>query len=187
MYPYRLDRNPYPSSPTPTLIDAKILGGKRHRDAKNALLSCIADLASKVQGGEATDKDFRLVTIIQDVGSGKTHLALHTKGLREVNDNAVVSYVDMSQVSPRNMHSLYSAMLAGFTEEYVAAIRLALVKSLVDKAEKNIGVAKKIFNYGFMDSISDRNIADKANQLRLIRIKSEIGTSITLPRILSPG
>jgi hypothetical protein len=165
MYPYRLDRNPYPSSPTPTLIDAKILGGKRHRDAKNALLSCIADLASKVQGGEATDKDFRLVTIIQDVGSGKTHLALHTKGLREVNDNAVVSYVDMSQVSPRNMHSLYSAMLAGFTEEYVAGIRLAIVKSLVDKAEKNIGVAKKIFNYGFMDSISGRNIADKANQL----------------------
>ena len=165
MYPYRLDRNPYPSSPTPTLIDAKILGGKRHRDAKSALLSCIGDLASKVQAGEATDKDFRLVTIIQDVGSGKTHLALHTKGLSEVNDNAVISYVDMSQVSPRNMHSLYSAMLAGFTEEYVSAIRLALVKSLVDKAERNIGVAKKIFNYGFMDSIAGRSVAEKGNRL----------------------
>jgi hypothetical protein len=165
MYPYRLDRNPYPSSPTPTLIDAKILGGKRHRDAKSALLSCIGDLASKVQAGEATDKDFRLVTIIQDVGSGKTHLALHTKGLSEVNDNAVISYVDMSQVSPRNMHSLYSAMLAGFTEEYVSAIRLALVKSLVEKAERNIGVAKKIFNYGFMDSMAGRSVAEKGNRL----------------------
>jgi hypothetical protein len=165
VYPYRLDRNPYPSSPTPTLIDAKILGGKRHRDAKNALLSCIGDLSSKVQGGEATDKDFRLVTIIQDVGSGKTHLALHTKGLSEVNDNAVVSYVDMSQVSPRNMHSLYSAMLAGFTEEYVGAIRLALVKTLVDKAERNIGVAKKIFNYGFLDSLTGKSLAEKGNQL----------------------
>jgi hypothetical protein len=165
MYPYRLDHNPYPSSPTPTLIDAKILGGKRHRDAKNALLSCIGDLSSKVQGGEATDKDFRLVTIIQDVGSGKTHLALHTKGLNEVNDNAVVSYVDMSQVSPRNMHSLYSAMLAGFTEEYVGAIRLALVKNLVDKAERNIGVARKIFNYGFIDSLTGKSLAEKGNQL----------------------
>lgn len=165
MYPYRLDRNPYPSSPTPTLIDAQILGGKRHRDAKNALLSCIGDLSSKVHSGEATDKDFRLVTIIQDVGSGKTHLALHTKGLREVNDNAVVSYVDMSQVSPRNMHSLYSAMLAGFTEEYVTAVRVSLVKGLVDKAERNIGVAKKIFNYGFVDSITGKSVAEKANQL----------------------
>ncbi|HJS81568.1 MAG TPA: hypothetical protein VJ742_01900 [Nitrososphaera sp.] len=165
MYPYKLDRNPYPSSPTPTLIDAKILGGKRHKDAKNALLSCIGDLYSKVQSGEATDKDFRLVTVIQDVGSGKTHLALHTKGLKEVSDSSVVSYVDMSQVSPRNMHSLYSAMLAGFTDEYVVSLRTALVKSLVEKAERNIGVAKKIFNYGFMDSITGRSVAEKANQL----------------------
>jgi hypothetical protein len=165
LYPYKLDRNPYPSSPTPTLIDAKILGGKRHKDAKNALLSCIGDLYSKVQSGEATDKDFRLVTVIQDVGSGKTHLALHTKGLKEVSDSSVVSYVDMSQVSPRNMHSLYSAMLAGFTDEYVVSLRTALVKSLVEKAERNIGVAKKIFNYGFMDSITGRSVAEKANQL----------------------
>jgi hypothetical protein len=165
LYPYKLDRNPYPSSPTPTLIDAKILGGKRHKDAKNALLSCIGDLYSKVQSGEATDKDFRLVTVIQDVGSGKTHLALHTKGLKEVSDSSVVSYVDMSQVSPRNMHSLYSAMLAGFTDEYVVSLRTALVKSLVEKAERNIGVAKKIFNYGFVDSITGRSVAEKANQL----------------------
>ena len=47
MYPYRLDRNPYPSSPTPTLIDAQILGGKRHREAKAAVLACISDLHSK--------------------------------------------------------------------------------------------------------------------------------------------
>ena len=97
MYPYNLNHNPYPSSPTPTLIDAKILGGKRHKDAKAALISCISDLYSKVYSGSATDKDFRLVTMIQDVGSGKTHLALHTKGLKEVSDSAVVSYLDMQQ------------------------------------------------------------------------------------------
>lgn len=165
MYPYKLDRNPYPSSPTPTLIDAQILGGKRHKDAKAALLACISDLYSKVSAGSATDKDFRLVTVIQDVGSGKTHLALHTKGLKEVSDSAVTSYVDLSQISPRSMHSLYSAMLAGFTDDYAAKLRQAVVKHLQEKAERNIGSAKKIFNYGFMDSITGKSIADKAAQL----------------------
>lgn len=166
MYPYKLDRNPYPSSPTPTLIDARILGGKRHRKAKAALMACISDLASKViASGSATDKDFRLVTVIQDVGSGKTHLALHTKGLKEVSDNAVVSYVDLSQISPRSMHSLYSAMLAGFTDDYIATLRQVVVKYLQDRAERNIRSARKIFNYGFMDSLKGRTLEDKAAQL----------------------
>src|SRR5690606_2113584 len=165
MYPYKLDRNPYPSSPTPTLIDAQILGGRRHKDAKAALLSCVSDLDSTVSSGSATDKDFRLVTVIQDVGSGKTHLALHIKGLKEVSDSAVTSYVDLSQISPRNMHSLYSAMLAGFTDEYAANLRQVVVRYLQEKAERNIGNAKKIFNYGFMDSLTGKKIADKAAQL----------------------
>nr|MDQ3718368.1 hypothetical protein [Thermoproteota archaeon] len=80
MYPYKLDFNPYPSGPTPTLSDALILGGKRHREANAAVVSCILDLHSKIGHGTATDKDFRLITMIQDVGSGKTHLALHAKG-----------------------------------------------------------------------------------------------------------
>jgi len=165
MYPYKLDRNPYPSSPTPTLIDAKILGGKRHREAKAAMLSCISDLYSKVSAGSATDKDFRLVTVIQDVGSGKTHLALHTKGLKEVSDSAVASYVDLSQISPRNMHSLYSAMLAGFTDDYSARLRQGVVNYLREKAERNVPRAKKIFNYGFIDSLTGKRLADKADQL----------------------
>jgi hypothetical protein len=165
LYPYKLDRNPYPSSPTPTLIDAQILGGKRHRDAKAALLSCISDLYSKVGSGSATDKDFRLVTMIQDVGSGKTHLALHIRGLSEVSNNAIVSYVDMAQISPRSMHSLYSAMLAGFTDDYVATLRQQVVKYLQGRAEREGGIARKIFNFGFVDSITGKTVADKAAQL----------------------
>src|SRR5207247_5487545 len=158
-------RNPYPSSPTPTLIDAKILGGKRHKDAKTALLSCISDLYSKVSAGKATDNDFRLVTVIQDVGSGKTHLALHTKGLKEVSDSTVVSYVNLSQISPRNMHSLYSAMLAGFTDDYSTRLRQAVVNYLREKAERNISRAKKIFNYGFTDALTGKTLEDKAAKL----------------------
>ncbi|MGB8035682.1 MAG: hypothetical protein WCF03_17850, partial [Nitrososphaeraceae archaeon] len=75
-----MTQNPYPCSPTPTIIDAQILGGNRHKEAKAAVLSCIDDLYSKIVG-IPTDKDFRLITLIQDVGSGKTHLSLHIRGL----------------------------------------------------------------------------------------------------------
>jgi hypothetical protein len=143
------------------------LGGRRHKKAKTAMLSCISDLCCKANSstGTAVDKDFRLVTVIQDVGSGKTHLALHTKGLKEVSDSAVVSYTDLSQISPRDMHSLYSAMLAGFTDDYIAILRKTVVDYLLQKAEQNVASAKKIFNYGFIDFIKGRSLADKAGQL----------------------
>jgi len=142
-----------------------ILGGKRHKEAKAAMVSCISDLRAKIGMGTPTDKDFRLVTMIQDVGSGKTHLALHTKGLKEVSDSAIVSYTDLSQVSPRNMHSLYAAMLAGFTEEYVAILRKTVIDYLLQRAEQNMPKAKKVFNYSFIDAIRGKSLADKAAQL----------------------
>jgi hypothetical protein len=165
LYPYRLDRNPYPSSPTPTLSDALILGGKRHKEAKAAMVSCISDLRSKIGLRTAIDKDFRLVTMIQDVGSGKTHLALHTKEVKEVSDSAIVSYTDLSQISPRSMHSLYGAMLAGFTDEYVAILRKTVIDYLIQKAEQNAPSAKRIFNYSFIDFIKGKSLADKAAEL----------------------
>ena len=165
MYPYKLDRNPYPSSPTPTLTDAMILGGKRHKEARAAMVSCISDLRAKIGMGTPTDKDFRLVTMIQDVGSGKTHLALHAKGLKEVSDSAIVSYADLSQISPRSMHSLYGAMLAGFTDEHVAILRKTVIDYLLQRAEQNVPNAKKIFNYSFIDVIRGNSLADKADQL----------------------
>jgi hypothetical protein len=165
LYPYGLDHNPYPSSPTPTLSDALILGGKRHKEAKAAMLSCISDLRSKISLGTAIDKDFRLVTMIQDVGSGKTHLALHTKGVKEVSDSAIVSYSDLSQISPRSMHSIYGAMLAGFTDQYVATLRKTVIDYLLQRAEQNEPIAKRIFNYSFIDFIKGKSLADKAAEL----------------------
>lgn len=165
MYPYKLDHNPYPSGPTPTLSDAMILGGRRHKEAKAAMVSCISDLRSKITVGTAIDKDFRLVTMIQDVGSGKTHLALHTKGVNEVSDSAIVSYTDLSQISPRSMHSLYVAMLDGFTDEYVAILRKIVIDYLLQRSEQNVSSAKRIFNYSFIDFIKGKSLADKAAEL----------------------
>lgn len=165
MYPYKLDFNPYPSGPTPTLSDALILGGKRHREANAAVVSCILDLHSKIGHGTATDKDFRLITMIQDVGSGKTHLALHAKGIEEVSDSAITSYIDLSQISPRTMHSLYGAILAGFTCEYLAILRKSVVDYLLERAEQNAPTAKRIFNYSFIDLIKGKTLAHKADEL----------------------
>lgn len=187
MYPYKLDRNPYPTSPTPTLIDAQILGGRRHKEANAAILSCISDLRSKISAGTATDKDFRLVTVIQDVGSGKTHLALHTKGLKEVVETTVVSYTDLSQISPRNMHSLYAALLAGFTDDYVSILRKTVVNYLLQKAEQNVEGARKIFNYGFIDRIRGKSLAGKAAQLLRNEIVPDLALiDKTIDKELSP-
>ena len=164
MYPYDLKQNPYPSSPTPTISDAKILGGKRHNDGKLAILSCIDDLYRKMTA-TATDKDFRLVTVIQDVGSGKTHLSLHIKGLKETSGNTVTSYVDLSQISPRDMNSLYRATLSGFTEGYIKEIKESLVYFLKDKAERNIKNANRVFRFGIFDSMRGKSLSSKAQEI----------------------
>ena len=161
MYPYCLKLNPYPSSPTPALADSQILGGKTHKQAKAAILSCIDDLYNKL-GAQPTDKDFRLITMIQDVGSGKTHLALHIRGLPELSTNTVTSYIDLSRVFPRDIHNTYESILEGFSNEDVNSIRQAIISLLALKAENNIGNARKIFNYGLSDRITGKTISEKA-------------------------
>ena len=161
MYPYFLNINPYPSSPTPALADSQILGGNTHKQARTAILSCIEDLYSKL-GSNPTDKDFRLITMIQDVGSGKTHLALHIRGLPELSTNTVTSYVDLSRVSPRDIYNTYESILSGFSNEDVITIREAIISMLSFKAEKNVGPARKIFKYGLSDRIAGKSFSDKA-------------------------
>jgi hypothetical protein len=161
VYPYGLTQNPYPSSPTPTPIDTQVLGGRRHKEAKMAVLSCIEDLNSKVTT-IATGRDFRLITLIQDVGSGKTHLALHIRALQEIRENTVTSYADLSQVFPRDMHSMYSALLRGFDKEDINSLRKAIVYYLKEKAEQSNKQAKKIFKYGFVDLLTKKTLSNKA-------------------------
>jgi hypothetical protein len=163
MYPYKLIQNPYPSNPTPTIEDTQILGGNRHKEGKSAVLSCIDDLFSKIKGG-ATEKDFRLITVIQDVGSGKTHLAFHIRGLQQLLGSAVISYSDLAQISPRSMHSICGALLRGFNDEYLNDLRKKVIYYLKDKAERNIKNARKIFGYGFFDSLMGKKLEDKVEK-----------------------
>ena len=161
MYPYFLNINPYPSSPTPALVDSQILGGNTHKQARTAILSCIEELYGKL-GSNPTDKDFRLLTMIQDVGSGKTHLAMHIRGLPDLSTNTVTSYVDLSRVSPRDIYNTYESMLNGFSNEDVIVMREAIISMLSFKAEKNVGPARKIFKYGLSDRIAGKSFSEKA-------------------------
>ncbi len=38
---------------------------------------------------------FKVITVIQDIGSGKTHLALHMKTIPHILDKVIISYIDL--------------------------------------------------------------------------------------------
>ena len=160
MYPYNLTQNPFPSSPTPTLIDARVLGGTRHKDAKRAIINCINELNGKVSNTRnASEKDFRLITVIQDVGAGKTHLSLHVKSTQT---DTVCSYVDLSTISPKNLQSLYTALLTGFSDEYLKEFKAAIIEYIKQKALDNDKAAKKFFRPSLFGG---KNIADLAAEV----------------------
>ena len=109
MTPYNLSLNPFPSSPTPTINNANIFGGKRHMSALKSINSCLDDLSAKLGNENVHNEDlFKVVTMIQDVGSGKTHLTLHMKTLNEFGDKSVISYTDLTQVQPREIDNFFS-------------------------------------------------------------------------------
>jgi hypothetical protein len=166
MYPYGLRLNPYPSSPTPSYVDSQILGGKTHKDARQAIVTCISDLYSKLEGTDATDRDFRLITMIQDVGSGKTHLAFHSKGLPDLVEKAVTAYVDLSQVSPRNIQNIYDSILGGFSRDDVESLRRNMLYFLCKKADSHGSSVRKAFNYGFFDNLSgNKHLKQRAEEI----------------------
>ena len=119
------------------------MGGSRHKDAKKAVINCISELTSKVSKEKsASERDFRLITVIQDIGAGKTHLSLHIKATQT---NAICSYVDLSTISPKNLQSLYAALLTGFSDEYLAEFRASIIEYIKQRAFANDRPAKKFF------------------------------------------
>ena len=170
MYPYGLTRNPYHSSPTPRFSDSTILGGERHKDAKKAILSCMYDVCSKMA---LSDKDLRIVTIIQDVGSGKTHLALHMQTVEEMSAASVISYVDFSQISPRSKTVILSSILNGFREEDLEALRSTLIGLIMASRHdrERAKLVKKLFKHGLLSEIKGESLEDKIGFLLQKRIK----------------
>jgi hypothetical protein len=170
MYPYGLTRNPYHSSPTPRFSDSTILGGERHKEAKNAILSCMHDVCSKMA---LSEKDLRVVTIIQDVGSGKTHLALHMQTVEDMSTKSVISYVDFSQISPRSKTIILSSILDGFKEEDLESLRSTLIGLIMASRHdrERAKLVKKLFKHGLLSEIKGESLEDKIGFLLQRRIK----------------
>lgn len=166
MAPYNLSLNPFPSSPTPTVYNANIFGGKRHINALNSIKSCLDDLTTKLDNKDLHNEDlFKVVTLIQDVGSGKTHLTLHMKTLTEFGENSVVSYTDLTQVQPREIDNFFHSIISGFGKNYYDAVRNRFIDYLRDNYQQNPKLVKKIIKYGFMDSLNGNSITDKLEHL----------------------
>ena len=176
MAPYNLTVNPFPSSPTPTLSSANILGGKRHIAALNSIKDCLNELNLKLNSTEPLNEDlFKIISVIQDVGSGKTHLTLHMRTLSEINDKSIISYVDLTQVQPREIDNFFHSIVRGFGKEYYDSIKVKLIDYLKDSYVQNPKLVKKIVKYGFFDSLNGNSISDKIEQMgeRKIRISYE--------------
>ena len=161
MYPYNLAFNPFPSAPTPGESDTLLLGGRRHKQAKLAIISCIEDLTKKAHEDHGS-KQFRLVTVVHDVGSGKTHLALHLRSCRELLDKAIVSFSDLSQLYPRSTKGIYKGMIGGFSKYYINELRYAILYYLRQRAETDDNKkARKIFRYTMWDKIKSTSLEKK--------------------------
>jgi hypothetical protein len=104
--------------------------------------------------------------MIQDVGSGKTHLAFHIKGLPDLFEKAVTSYVDLSQVSPRDIHNIYDSILGGFSPDDIESLRRNILYFLCKKADSHGSSVRKAFNYGFLDSLSgNKHLKQRAEEI----------------------
>jgi len=161
MYPYNLVLNPFPSAPTPGESDTLLLGGRRHKQAKLAIISCIEDLRKKVHEDYGS-KQFHLVTVVHDVGSGKTHLALHLRSCSELLDKAIVSFSDLSQLYPRTTIGFYKGMIAGFRKDYIDELRFAILNYLLQRAEaEGDKKARKIFRYTMWDKMKSTSLEKK--------------------------
>ena len=170
LYPYNLTCNPFPSTPTPSLNDARILGGKKHIDAKNSINSCVNELFQNVTHN-SNKQEFRIITIIQDVGSGKTHITLHLK-ISDLTEKAIFSYIDLSKVYPKTIESIYQSMINGFEKEYINTLRKQILYYILDKSKEDKKLAKKIFKLGLFESISGKGLDAKA--LESVENKMEI-------------
>lgn len=166
MFPYNLSVNPFPSSPTPTLAGATVMGGKRHIDALDSIKNCLKELDLKLNSNGPINEDlFKIVTVIQDVGSGKTHLTLHMKTLDDIKNKSIISYIDLTQVQPREIDNFFHSIVSGFGKDYYDSVREKFISYLKESYKKNPKLVKKIVKYGLVDTLNGNSISDKLEQM----------------------
>jgi hypothetical protein len=170
LYPYGLATNPFPETLRQQPQDPRVFGGPHHKAARAALWSALEQFQSRALGLSATDAgqqnpDRGTILLSGVAGSGKTHLAMHLRDMQFGSHVAAVTHISLPSIRTRDVQGLHIAMMEGFGEQYSAQLREALVKYLLEKAERNVEGARKVFNFDFVDVMSGRSLASKAKQV----------------------
>ncbi|MEM3451124.1 MAG: hypothetical protein QXD42_05480 [Nitrososphaerales archaeon] len=158
-YPYGLKINPFSHVPTPSLTAAKVLGGRRWKEVKERILICVNELKESILKGQ---KVFSIMNIVGPLGTGKTHLALHMKTLREGFDCA---YIDITRIEPKDLQNIYLTIVRELGEDFFHELRKNIVLDLGERAEKGDKSARKALKISIIDRIFGR---------RPIRIAKEV-------------
>jgi hypothetical protein len=81
-------------------------------------------------------------------------------------EKAVTAYVDLSQVSPRNIQNIYDSILGGFSHDDVESLRRNVLYFLCKKADSHGSSVRKAFNYGFLDNLSgNKHLKQRAEEI----------------------
>jgi len=149
-YPYGLKINPFSHVPTPSLTAAKVLGGRRWKEIKERILICVNELKESMLKGQ---KNFSIVNIVGPLGTGKTHLALHMKILRDKFDCA---YIDLTRIEPKDLQNIYLSIIKELGEGFFHELRNKIVLNIGDRAERGDKSARKVLRIGIRDRIFRR-------------------------------
>ena len=158
-YPYGLKINPFSHVPTPSLTAAKVLGGRRWKEVKERILICVNELKESMLRGQ---KDFMIVNIVGPLGTGKTHLALHMKTLK---DEFECAYIDLTRIEPKDLQSIYLAIVKELGDGFFHELRNELILNLGERAEKGDKSAKKVLRIGIIDRIIGRRPINIAKEI----------------------
>jgi hypothetical protein len=86
--------------------------------------------------------------------------------LQDLFEKAVTSYVDLSQVSPRDIHNIYDSILGGFSHDDIDSLRRNVLYFLCKKADDYGSSVRKAFNYGFLDNLSgNKHLKQRAEEI----------------------
>jgi hypothetical protein len=78
----------------------------------------------------------------------------------------MTSYIDLSQVAPRDIHNIYDSILGGFSRDDIESLRRNILYFLCKKADYHGGSVRKAFNYGFLDNLSgNKHLKQRAEEI----------------------
>jgi hypothetical protein len=122
-------------------------------------LVCVDELREAMLKGEQV---FSIVSIVGPLGTGKTHLALHMKTLK---DKFECTYVDLTRIEPKDLKSIYLAIVKDLRNDFFQELHDGLILKLGERAEEGNDYAMKVLKIGLFDRILGRRTSSIAENI----------------------